>query len=277
MAATNPNKNEQVYNVREDEQLLSRVALVVCVLTQRELYVAGFSISKELLTIHYYTYNTAKPVWEIDFFEQLFASEPLLLVREKVKAVFVGSGRNLIVPDELYNENEATRWLHRLHFVERQDTITSHALENDKATYMQVVPLYITELIKINFKKASVLPLSAYQFGERPAQSLHLQLCFGNSHAMATLHNYSQLLWHRYIEYTCAEDVAYAIRLHCKENYIDPAKLTITCNALSALEYNAVNDLSAYFQVVKAGNGLTIHSRWDPAITLANQLLECVS
>ncbi|GAA4469773.1 hypothetical protein GCM10023093_29800 [Nemorincola caseinilytica] len=277
MAAANTNKNEQVYNIREDEQLLSRVALVVCVLTRRELYIAGLSITKELLTIHYYAYNANKPVWETGFFEQLFANEPLLLVREKVKGIFIASDRELIVPDELYNEAEAIRWLHRLHFIEQNDVIRSHPLENDKATYMLAVPLNIAELIKINFKKAAVLPLPAYHFGERPAQSLHLQLCFGNGQVAVTLHNYSQLLWHRYIEYTSAEDVAFAIRAHCRENYIDPAKLTITCNALSAAEYDVINELSAYFQVVKAGNGLTIHARWDPAITLANQLLECVS
>lgn len=275
MADTN-STYEQVYNVREDEHLLSRVALVVCALTEREIFIAGFSISKELLTIHYNTYNKNKPVWDLDFFEQIFANEPLLAVKEKVKGIFVSSTRNLIVPDELYNEAEAAKWLQRLYFIERNDAVASFALENDKATYVQSIPMNIAELIKINFRKSVVLAMPIYQFSERPAQSLHLQLCVSGQHVMATLHNYSQLLWHRFIEYSGAEDVAYAIRLHCKENYIDPAKLNITCNAISGAEYELINELTQYFPNIKAGNGLTIHERWDPAITLANQLAECV-
>jgi hypothetical protein len=276
MAAKNTNAFEQVYNVREEENLLGRVALVVCAVTQREVFVAGFSITKELLTIHYTTYNSNRPVWELDFFEQVFASEPLLAVREKVKGVFVGSVKNMIVPDELYNEAAAAQWLQRLFFIERNDAVAAFALSNDKAMYVQSIPLYMAELIKINFRKSVVLPLSAYQFGERPAQTLHLQLCVGSSHTVATLHNYSQLLWHKFIDYATAEDIAWAIRLHCKENYIDANKLNITCNALSAAEYDVVTGLSAYFPHIKAGNGLTIHNLWDPAITLANQLAECV-
>lgn len=267
---------EQIYNVREDEHLLSRVALVVCAITEREVYVAGFSIGKELLTIHYNSYKKEKPVWDLDFFEHVFANEPLLSVKEKVKGVFVSSTRNLIIPDELYNETEAAKWLQRLYFIERNDAVASFPLEQDKATYVQSIPMNIAELVKINFRKSIVLPMAAYQFGERPAQSLHLQLCICGTHVIATLHNYSQLLWHRLIEYGNAEDIAYAIRLHCKENYIEPAKLNITCNATSAAEYGTVNELTQYFNTIKAGNGLTIHSRWDPATTLANQLLECV-
>jgi hypothetical protein len=276
MASPNTNTYEQVYNVREDDSLTSRVALVVCVLVQRGLYVAGFSISKELLTIHYAGYSKNKPVWALDYFEQLFASEPLLAVREKVKGVFINSDRNLIVPDELYNEKDARNWLGKIFFIEQQDKISVFPLENEKASFLQAIPLNISELVRINFKKAEILPLQAYLFGERKAQSLHLQLCISSEQVIATLHNYSQLLWNHVFDYSCAEDIAYAIKLLCKENYIDAAKLNINCNALAGTEYDIINELSQYFPNIKAGNGLSIHARWDPAISLANQLLECV-
>ncbi len=267
---------EQIYNVHEDETLSHRVALVIGVLVPRGLYLAGFSITKELLTIHFMGYSTSKPVWELDFFEQLFASEPLLAVREKVKGIFVSSAKNLIVPDELYDETAAASWLHQLHYVEQQEVIATHPLENDKATYLQAVPTNINELIKINFKKAVVLPLCDYHFAAPQVQSLHMQCCLSNEQVTATLHNYSQLLWHRVFDYNTAEDIAYALKLMCKENYIDPAKLNITCNCLSGAEYDIINELTQYFAHLKAGNGLTIHTRWEPAISLANQLLGCV-
>lgn len=267
---------EQIYNVHEDDTLSQRVALVIGVLVPRGLFLAGYSITKELLTIHYKDYAATKPVWELDFFEQLFATEPLLAVREKVKGVFVSSAKNLIVPDELYDETAAVAWLHRLHHVEQQEVVTTYALENDKATYLHAVPTNIHELIKINYRKAVVLPLCDYQFAAPQVQSLHMQCCLSGEQVTATLHNYSQLLWHRVFDYSTAEDIAYALKLLCKENYIDPAKLNITCNCLSGGAYDVINELTQYFPNLKAGNGLTIHTRWEPAISLANQLLGCV-
>lgn len=277
MAATHTNTNGQVYNIREEDTLLSRVALVICVIAQRELYLAGFSITKELLTVHYTGYNANKPVWELDFFEQSFANEPLLSVREKVKGVFISNQANLIVPDELYSAAAARQWLERIHHVGRQDDVAQFTLVNDKATYLFAVPVNISELIKINFKKSAVLPLPAYHFGVRPPQSLQMQCCISHEQVTVTLHNYSQLLWHNVFDYTCAEDIAFAIKLLCRENYIDAAKLNITCNAFSGAEYEVINDLTQYFPSLKCGNGHTIHERWEPAISLANQLLACVS
>ncbi len=276
MTIPNAGTYEQVYNVREEDTLSSRVALVICVLVQRGLYVAGFSITKELLTIHYTAYSKNKPVWQLDFFEQLFTGEPLLAVREKVKGVFIYGSKNLIVPDELYSENDAQSWLRKIFFIEQQDKIAVYPLENDKASFLQAIPLNISELVRINFKKAEVLPLQAYHFGDRQVQSLHLQCCITSEQVTATLHNYSQLLWHQVFDYSSAEDIAYAIKLLCKENYIDAAKLNITCNGIAGSEYDVINQLTQYFPSIKSGNGHTLHARWDPAVTLANQLLECV-
>jgi len=275
MTISNTGTYEQVYNVREEETLSSRVALVTCVLVRRGLFIAGFSITKELLTIHYTGYAPDKPVWELDFFEQLFAAEPLLQVREKVKGVFIGGHKTLIVPDELYAENDAQSWLRKIYFVEQQDKISVYPLENDKAFLLQAVPVNIIELIKINFRKATVLPLQLAHFHEANEQSLHLRCCITNEQVIATLHNYSQLLWHHVFDYSCAEDIAYAIRLHCKENYIDAAKLNISCSMLAGSEYDIINELTQYFPNIKADNGRAITTRWSPAICLANQLLAC--
>lgn len=261
--------------MREDETLSSRVALVICVIVQRGLYVAGFSITKELLTIHYKGYANTKPVWDLDFFEQSFAQEPLLAVKEKVKGVFISSKRHIVVPDELYDENSAREWLKRIHFVEPTDKVMLHALGHDKAMFLQAVPLNITELVRINFRKAVVVPLHAYQFNERQSQSLQLQCCISAEQATITLHNYSQLLWHHVMDHASAEDIAYLIRLHCKENYIDPVKLNIVCDTLSGADHDVVKGLSNYFPAIKCGNGRSIQSPWDPAVCLANQLLEC--
>ncbi len=277
MKALNNNIYEQVYNVQEDESIPSRIALVVCVLVQRGLMVAGYSITKELLTIHYTGYNKTKPVWEINFFEHIFAQEPLLAVKERVKGVFICGNKNLVVPDALYDENEAKNWLKHIYFVEKKDAVESYVLEDDKAHYLLAAPLSITELIKINFRKAAVMPLAMYHFSNSTKQSLYLQCCISSEQVCATLHNYSQLLWHRVFDYSCAEDIAFEIRQLCMENNISPSKISLRCNAVTAGEYEVINELSQYFPGLRSGNGRSISARWDASVYLAQQLITCVS
>jgi hypothetical protein len=277
MAANNNNIFEQVWNVREDESVTSGVAMVICVLLQRGMLAAGFGLNKELLTMHYTGYNKNKPVWEINFFEHLFGQEPLLAVREKVKGVFICNNKQLVIPDALYEANAAKDWLKHLYFIERKDVIDTYNLDDDKARYVMGLPVYISELIKINFKKATVLPMPIYQFRNANKQSLYLQCCVTGEEVCATLHNYSQLLWHKVFDYTTAEDIAFEIRQLCQENNISPSKISLRCNAVSAAEYDVVCDLSQYFPGIRGGNGRNIATRWDPAIFLAQQLFTCVS
>ncbi len=276
MVANNVNTNEQVYNAHEDESISSQVASVICILLQRGLLTAGFSAEKELLMLHYSGYNDNKPVWEIDFFEHLFLQDPLLAAKEKVKGVFVLSDKNLVIPDDLYDENEAGNWLGKIHFIEPTDVILSYSLDEDKAQYLFAVPLSVTELVKINFKKAALLPVPVYYFKNTSRQGLLLQCCITAEQVCATLHNYSQLLWHRIFDYTSAEDIAFAINQLCIENHISTADVSLNCNTASAAEYDRLNELSQYFPTIKNGSGAAINTRWDGAICLAQQLFACV-
>jgi hypothetical protein len=274
--ASNNNTYEQVYNSSEDGSFLSRLDEVICVLVQRGVMVAGFTDAKELLTIHYTGYNKNRPVWALDFFEQLFANEPLLAMGNKVKGVFICSDKHLVVPDALYDEQEAVNWLKKIHFIEPGDEILSRHMESDKVNYQYAVPVNITELIKINFSKAVTLPLPVYHFKNVQREGLQLQCCITGEQVCATMHNNGQLLWHRIFHYTCAEDIAYDINHLSIENNITASNITFLCNSISASEYKVLNDLSQYFPSIRSGSGNNIASEWDPAISLAQQLIACV-
>ena len=273
----NYNTNEQVYNAKGDKSVATRVALVICVLVQRGLYIAGFSAANELLTIQYTGYNKNKPVWEIDFFEHIFNTDPIFAKKEQVAGVFISSDKNLVVPNDLYSEDNAVTWLSRIHFIETNDVIYTYPLANEQATYLLAAPVSITELVKINFQHAEILPLSIYQFRSRHTSSYHMQLCISSEQVCITLHNDSQLLWHRVSGYTSAEEIVYIINNYCLENNIDPAQLNVACNGTSASEFDRINELSQYFPGLKAGDGSDISMIWDGAISLAQQLLTCVS
>ena len=271
------NTNEQVYNAQGDKAIGSRLAAVICVLVQRGMFIAGFSPTNELLNIHYTSYNANKPVWALDFFEHIFSTDPALANKDIVKGVFVSTDKTLIVPEELYSKEEAEKWLSRIHFVEATDLVCAYALDDEKAYYLQAVPVGMLELIKINFARAEILPVSIYQFHNPNAGPYYTQICLSGEQVSVTLHNAGRLLWHKVYGYGSAEDIAYSLKQYCRESDIDPALLNVSCTGLSASEFETINELTQYFPKIKAGNGSDFTGMWDGAISLAQQLFACVS
>jgi hypothetical protein len=275
MSGTDKKIYEQVYNVSNDVTLTSQVTSVVCLLTRRGIMTSGFNTANELLIIHYNGYNAQKPVWALDFFEQLFSQDPLLGAKEKIKGVFTCTDKFLIIPAALYNEKDAKTWLKQIHYIEKGDVIEAHTLGSGKLHHVSAVPVYIPELVKINFKKAIKLPLAACQFENIATLGLRLQCCLMQEEVCVTLHSDGQLLWHTIIAYSSAEDIAYEVKHFCRNNNLDSTAMTVTCNTVSATEYPAMAELSRYFPGIKAGDGSAIHTAWDGAVSLAKQLLAC--
>jgi Protein of unknown function (DUF3822) len=276
MAGKN-NTNIHVYNKSEDPSLISQVSQAVCVFMQRGLMTAGFNAAGELLTIHYHGYNKNRQVWELDFFEQLFMQEPLATISKKIKGVFICTDKQLVVPDALYKEKEAKEWLKRIHFVDIKEVTSSYHFDAEQKHYLLAVPPYIAGLVKVNSKGAATLPMAAYQLRQVEQQGLFAQCCVMPDQVCITLHDNGNLLWHKVFGYRAAEDIAFELKHACRENKINDEQLHFVCNAVSAAEHPVVAELSRYFPGTKAGNGSDIDSKWQPAISLAQQLLACVS
>jgi len=275
MAKTNNNTNQQVWNVREDDSLSGQVSQVIALLLPRGLLVAGFSLDGDLLTLHYTGYNNNRPIWELAFFEQLFAHEPLLANKANVKGVFILPDRQVIIPDELYDKTEAENWLRKIHFIERTDVIQHYAFAEAKAHYLIAVPVNITELIRINFNKATILPASVYQFRNIPTTGAVAQFLVSAEQIIATLHHNGKLLWHNVFDYNKAEDIAYPLMQVIDENLIPRYQVSVRCNGVSAAGHVVISNLSQYFPGITTGDGYGFTSGWEGAISLAIQLFTC--
>ncbi len=273
---TNNNDLLQVYNVNEDENLLLQVDKVICIFFQRGFLAAGFSAGNELLTIRYNGYDINYPVYSINFYEQVIEIEPLLNDKEKVKGVFFLGEKNMIVPNDLFQETYSKNWLKQIHFIEQNEVIDFYPLDQDKAYYLQAMPLEIKELVNSNFINAKILPLAYYQFRKPPKVGLALQCCVTNDQVAATMHIDGQLMWHSVYYYTVAEDIVFEGKLLCKENGFSATKLTILFNSFTALQFNLINDLTQYYPGLKSGEGNRILTSWDTSISLLQQLLVCV-
>ena len=275
MATEKQNIYRQVYNATDDIKILADIDRVTCILSRRSLLTAAFNSANELLTIHYVGYNRERPVWDLDFFEQLFSQEPLLKDRSKIAKVFFFSSLQLMVPDELYDETEAKTWLKQVQFIDINDVIKQYYQKEDRAYYLYAVPINIEALMKINCSMATILPLQAYQFASNYTRGVRLHCFITNDQACVSLYHYGTLLWHRIFDYTNAADIAYEIRLVCEEHKINGDKINLACNTLSAAEYNVANDLSQYFSGITTGTGHTINSVWSPVLSLIKQIESC--
>ena len=272
----NSNTLTQVYYVGEEEVSPSAVHLVICIFIQRGFLVAGFNSQKELLTIHYSGYEQDKIVWESEFFHNIVSSHPLLEDPQKVRAAFILSDKNMIVPNDLYKDNHAKSWLKHIHFIEEDDVVESYPLDQERAMYMMAFPSQLRDLIKNKLPNALIQPMALYQFIKTPKIGLCLQCCVTNNQVCATLHIDGNLLWHKVFEYAAAEDIVFEGKYLCKENNYFATKLTILCNALTGAEYSVLSDYSQYYPAMKSGEGNRIHSNWDAPTALVQQLLTCV-
>jgi hypothetical protein len=192
-----------------------------------------------------------------------------------VKGVFVGGNRNMIIPDPLYDDNEAKSWFSRIYFIERNDLIESWVVGNDKAKYLLAVPLHISELVKINFKQASLQPLVAHQFPDQRG-GVSVQCTVTPEEGYITLYYNNALVWHRVLDHASGADIAFAIKQFCTENNIPQNDITMRCNTIAATDYNTVNEMTQFFPSLKTGSDQPYKSGWDGAISLAQQLLVCV-
>ena len=275
MGTENQDVYRQVYNAREDDNILAWTEYVSCVFTRRGLLAAAFNASNDLLSMHYAGYGGERPAWELDFFEPLFAHEPLLMKHDLIRKVSFFTERTIVVPDELYERDAAENWLRQIHFIEPGDVIEHYSLAEQQINYIYAIPKNIRELVNINSNKATIIPVQAYQSVHGSALQTYLQCLVSAEQACVSLYRFNLLLWQKVFDYSTAEDIAYEAGVVCREHNIDAQKLTVAFNALTAAEYAIANDLSQYFTAVTTGGGHTIKSVWSPALSLIKQLSSC--
>jgi len=268
------------YNAHEGANLVQQVAKVILVVFPRGLTIAGFSPQGDLLIVHYTEHNESLPRWILDFYEHRFIEDKLLSVPEKIAGIFVASDKYLLVPDEVYNAEQASDWMRKIFFIESNEVIEDYRLYEDKSHYLFAYPSAIKNLSGRYFHHAAVLPLAAYQFYKPYKMESALQFCVGIDYIYATLYKNKQLAWHQVFPYQCAEDIAYQINLMCKQYRIESQNMEIQASVIHKDLNNMLSDLTQYFPKLKYGNNTESFPsvrEWIQTAGLLQQLYSCVS
>ncbi len=277
---SNSSTTQYTYIVHPGLNLKTQVDHVVIALLPRGMLIAGFNAPGDILAAAYTAYNKAMPQWIYDFFEHRFTEEPLLSVPAKVKAIFVASEKYLLVPHELFDEQEASSWLKELFFVESNDTTDIYTLDSGEAHYVYAFPSGVRSLANRYFPQAAILPLSAYQFFKPFKSDIAIQCCITSETAVATLYNNKAILWHQTFGYDTAEDIAYQLRLALNQYRLDHEQASLTTFVVSKDQNKVLAELSQYFpQLQYRSNAINREDvqEWTPTISLIQQLFSCVS
>lgn len=272
----NSSINYHAFNVHDGDTLMGQVAKVICVVMPRALLVAGFSEHGDLLTARYGDYNKALPAWIIDFYEHRFIDEPLLQHPDRVVATFIASEKYLIIPEDLYDEGAAVKWLQKLFFVEGNELYSSHLLHDERARYLYAWPGTIKSLIGRYFNTAKTLPFASYQFYKPYKGDSALQCCITTEQVFATLYKNRALQWHQVFSYEKGEDIAYHIKLLCKQQKLNADTLDIHFSTAYTGLNGILADMSQYFPNIRdVESSSSSGKQWAHTVSLLQQLYAC--
>lgn len=268
----------RMYPATGHDTLLSEVRDVHCILMPRALLITGFSQEGRILMARYNSYDRELPGWNAGFFEQEFGSEPMLRTPGQVKAIFIGSREELLIPNDLYQESAARKWMESLQAICPDDVLYGYDTRSADAQYAFALPAAMDKLLHRYFGDTRIIPLAAYQFHKPAAGVPNLFQCLiAQDTVIATLHQGGKLFWHQHFSYQTAEDIAWQVASLCRELSIPRVDLTIECTTLCDDCYDLGPELERYFPKIRwsVGSGGDGPDAWAPVVYLAQQLYAC--
>ncbi len=269
---------QRSFRANEHENLLSEVEAVLCVLFPRSVLLGGFNADGQAIVVHFCDYIAPQPSWDSSFFEARFMSETLLGMPQLIKAVFISSEEEMLIPESLFQEKNAHDWLQKLNGASPNSVLHQHKLAQPAARYAYMLPTPMEKLVHRYFGTLRMLPLAAYQFHKPGNEHYLLQGIVGGGRATASLHQSGRLLWHQQFDCEKAEDFAWKAASLCRELHIPRIDLHIELCLLSDQHFDFATELECYFPKIKWTRNLaTEDGSWAPALFLLQQLFACVS
>lgn len=270
-----------IYKARESETLMSEVSRIICVLMPHAFLVAGLNTLGKIKLAQYYGYDKQLEPWHNDFFEQVLKNEPLLGDLSILPKVFIASGKQIIVPDELYTREDAEAWLRSMHFVEADEAVYAYHLDDDKAQLVFAAPHTGEALAKRYFNHATIRPLNAYQYQcEETNVPFFANGTFMEESGWVSIRKNGKLVWNHYFAYSNAEEIAYYLAAACKEHEIPHSELTVQFGAVCPELQHLAAELKAFFPMLRDDNIApddATYQSWAPVLYMIQQMNKCVS
>lgn len=265
------------YLAHNGEDLLSQVQKVICLVTPHVFISAGYHPSGEVLMVNSSRYDVQ--AWAPKFIEYEFLNDPLFAAPEMVQAVFVASSKNMLVPDELFEDKEeASHWLKKIYHCEEDDALFAEHFSSNKLHCCFAFEASIVAVLSQYLSEIRIKPLTMVHFKDKVADAL--QCTIADTYAKATLHFNNKLVWHQTFEYETAEDILYQLSAACQVHEIDIQDFLLSFTTTSIEDQPILKKLKHYFpkyKATKSGIADIIAPDWAATVFLFQQLYGCAS
>jgi hypothetical protein len=261
--------NRQLYTAYDGHNLLGKIYKVIVSMAPGSILVSAFGDGKDFLTAAGYSCADAPN----DHFEKQIINERLLNDAGKVSTLFLATDKGMLVPKALYKEEAAEEWFRSTYFIEKEETVATHSLDDDKAVYLFAIPAEIKDIAERYFPKAKILPFVAHQFGKNYKSGNVLQCTITPKLAFATLNKGKAVQWHQVFRYVNAEDIAYQLQAACVQNDVAEVSLKAAADSIELLPI--LEGLRSYYPDMYTGAD-TKDESWKATVNLAQQLYTCV-
>jgi len=276
---TNNSVQQSLFAANREQVSGGNISRVICLLAPGTILIAGLNAQGEVFSAKNYSNNTAE--WDADFFASICRNELLLRDVKLVKAVFVATHKQTLVPEALYHAEQATAMLRNIYHIQHDEVILSGTVNAEKAKVVYALPGDVVETIQQVFGKADMIPVTTGICGSKPDPRYEYQVSclLMQGKVFASLHVRGALQWYQVFDFTNAEDIAYRIGTVCRQNNIGIADVYVNCMAGHDSLTAVIMELATYYPKIKYADSNTVidEKQWLPVLYLLQQLNICAS
>jgi hypothetical protein len=266
------------YTAHTGDNILSQVASVICVVTPHALLSAGIHPSGEILVVHSSSYK--QEAWSPVFIEHELLNDPLLVAPEQIKAVFVATPKNIIIPKELYpGDAIAPDWLKSIYHCEPQEKLQVQELSPGNSSCCFAYPENIEQCFSKYIQQTRILPLNYVHFYNGIDAANSLQCTITDHYALGTLQHNGLLHWHQTFEYASAEDIVFHLAKACQSFGIDHVSYPLSCTTAGDQLAPVLQRVGEFFPSMHkdhTGIATALFPQWSATVHLFQQLNSCV-
>jgi len=170
----------------------------------------------------------------------------------KVSKVWLSEERNLLVPHDIYEENDAESWLRKFHYLSPDESLLHFNLEGVLgANILFPISEDLKVFLTYEFPKAVFAPLSRQAFlpDEKESPVGAQMVCLPREVILTLSHN-GQFIYHLVYPYESPQNIIYKIALVLEEKGMSQEQVTaIRFSGIAPFWNNIIHELSPYFSL----------------------------
>jgi hypothetical protein len=201
----------------------------------------------------------------------LFENDPLFAGPQPISRIWLAEARNILVPQSLYEENEAGEWLGKFHFLEADEQLMHISLQPHQDIQM-VFPIKnaLNALFEQYLPEASINVLSRVAMQHTEVKGPFLEIINLPKMILLSLREGQRFLLHQVYAYEHTENVVYRIAVILEEKGLAQDQVGVSLTGIAPFWNNLNTELPLYLRAISPLEDTTAIS-----LTFLNKLFSC--